>query len=60
MASRFWDSRARWKRVWIGATAFALYVVAGFLLVPALVKWQLLKQLPPLTHRQAAVRQVPD
>jgi len=58
MASRFWDSRARWKRVWIGATAFALYVVAGFLLVPALVKWQLLKQLPPLTHRQAAVRQV--
>src|SRR5262249_7149262 len=32
--------------------------LAGFLLIPALVKWQLLKQLPPATHRLAAVRQV--
>jgi len=39
-------------------TALALYALAGFLLVPALVKWQLVKQLPSLTHRQTAVRQV--
>ncbi len=58
MAARFWDSRARRKWVWIGAAGCALYVVAGFLLVPALIKWQLLRQLPALTHRQAVVRQV--
>ncbi|MHB9005684.1 MAG: DUF748 domain-containing protein [Limisphaerales bacterium] len=48
--------RRRWC---IGiAIGFALYSLSGFLLLPWLVKSQLLKQLPALTHRQVAVRQV--
>lgn len=35
-----------------------VYLLVGFFLVPALVKWQLQKQLPVATHRRAAVRQV--
>jgi hypothetical protein len=49
----------RWRKssLWLAA-AFLLYTLIGFLLVPALVKWQLVKQLPAATKRQAAVRQV--
>ena len=35
-----------------------LYAVIGFFVVPPIVKWQLHKQLPAYTHRQAAVQQV--
>jgi hypothetical protein len=35
--------------------AVGLYTLAGFFAVPALIKWQLQKQLPPTTHRVAAV-----
>jgi hypothetical protein len=38
--------------------AFALYSLAGFFLLPPLLKWQLVKRLPGITQRQAAVRQV--
>ncbi len=48
--------RRKWL-LWSGG-AFLLYTLGGFLLVPALVKWQLLKQLPPATHRLASVREV--
>ncbi len=36
----------------------AVYSVVGFLVAPALLKWQLRKQLPRITHRTASVRQV--
>ena len=35
-----------------------LYTVIGFLIVPAVVKSQMLKRLPPLTKRQAAIERV--
>jgi uncharacterized protein involved in outer membrane biogenesis len=34
------------------------YAVAGFLIVPAIIKSQMLKRLPSMTKRQAAVREV--
>jgi hypothetical protein len=46
----------RWRRgVLIG---LAIYAVLGFLILPAIIKWQLRKQLPALTQRQAEVKQV--
>lgn len=39
-------------------TAFVLYTVTGFFVVPAIVKSQLLKRLPVLTKRQASVNAV--
>ncbi len=38
--------------------AFVLYSLFGFLVLPPLIKWQMLKHLPDITKRQAAVRQV--
>src|ERR1041384_4100390 len=38
--------------------ALGIYTVAGFLVAPLLIKWQLVKQLPKFTHRQATVQQV--
>jgi hypothetical protein len=38
--------------------AFVLYLLAGFFLVPAILKWQMQKQLPAVTKRQAAVREI--
>lgn len=35
-----------------------VYAVLGFFILPAIIKWQLRKQLPALTHRQAEVKQV--
>jgi hypothetical protein len=34
------------------------YAVAGFFIVPAIIKSQMLKRLPSLTQRQAAIREV--
>jgi hypothetical protein len=48
--------RKRWLKR--GAIALVIYAVIGFLLVPAIVKWQLRKQLPTLTQRVAVVQQV--
>lgn len=50
---------SRWCKglVW-AAAAFLVYVLAGFFALPPIIKWQLLKRLPALTKRQAAVRQV--
>lgn len=48
--------RSRWVKV-VGIS-LVLYALLGFLVLPALVKWQLRKQLPVLTHRAAKVEQV--
>jgi hypothetical protein len=48
--------RKRWLKR--GAIALVIYAVIGFLIVPAIVKWQLRKQLPALTQRVAVVQQV--
>ena len=45
----------RQRRLLIGV---ALYTVIGFLILPAIIKWQLIKQLPKFTQRQAAVESV--
>jgi len=45
--------RLRWVVI-----ALLLYTVFGFFVAPAIIKSQLIKRLPGLTHRQAAVRQV--
>src|SRR5882672_5837678 len=38
--------------------AIALYTLLGFFVLPAVIKWQMLKRLPALTHRNVAVQQV--
>jgi hypothetical protein len=43
--------------IWAAGLVLA-YTVAGFFVVPAIIKWQMLKRLPDLTWRQAAVREV--
>ena len=48
--------RAKWlKRLGV---AVLLYTVVGFLVLPAIIKWQMVKQLPVFTHRAAAVEAV--
>ena len=46
------------RRLTIVATLLLLYTVTGFLIVPAVIKSQMLKRLPDLTHRQVTVDQV--
>ncbi len=43
--------------LWIAGLLLG-YTLVGFFLMPAIIKSQLLKRLPALTHRQAAIRQV--
>jgi uncharacterized protein involved in outer membrane biogenesis len=43
--------------LWTAGLALA-YTLAGFFLAPALIKSQMLKRLPALIHRQAAIREV--
>ena len=51
--------RSRWYKRLVWATAaFLVYTLVGFFVVPPLIKWQLLKRLPGITKRQAAIRQV--
>ena len=50
------SKRFKWLRRF--AVALVLYGLIGFFVVPAVIKWQMLKRLPGLTKRQAAVRQV--
>lgn len=38
--------------------ALGLYTILGFLVVPAMIKSQMLKRLPALTHRRVSVQQV--
>ena len=47
-------------RKWLvrGGVAFVCYLLAGFFLLPPILKWQMKKQLPEITKRQVAVRQV--
>ncbi|MBI3879178.1 MAG: DUF748 domain-containing protein [Verrucomicrobia bacterium] len=48
--------RRKWLRV--GAGALIFYTVFGFLILPAIIKWQIGKQVPPLTHRSVSVEKV--
>ena len=48
--------RERWARR--GLVAVVLYTVIGFFALPALIKWQMVKQLPKFTHREATVEAV--
>jgi hypothetical protein len=48
--------REKWLRRLV--IALALYTVLGFLILPAIIKWQLRKQLPKFTHREARVDSV--
>ncbi len=48
--------RAKWgRRV---ALTLIVYAIIGFFVLPVIIKWQLRKQLPTLTHRQAQVESV--
>ncbi|MGO8929415.1 MAG: DUF748 domain-containing protein [Limisphaerales bacterium] len=51
--------QSRWYRrlLWAGA-AFLVYVLVGFFILPPILKSQLVKRLPAITKRQAAIRQV--
>lgn len=42
----------------IALSGLLIYALLGFLILPAVLKWQLRKQLPLLTHRLAKVEQV--
>src|SRR5688572_13072135 len=54
---RSWtSSQRRW--VFGLALAFVAYSIIGFFILPPIIKWQLVKQLPKLTKRVAEVRQV--
>lgn len=48
------------QRRWVKVAIIGLlgYALCGFLVLPAVLKWQLRKQLPGLTHRLAKVDQV--
>ena len=50
---------SRWYKrlLWAGAV-YLVYVLAGFFILPPIIKSQLVKRLPVITKRQAAVRQV--
>jgi len=48
--------RARRRRRLV--VALVIYTVVGFLIAPAIIKWQLRQQLPALTHRPVTVQQV--
>jgi hypothetical protein len=51
--------QSRWYKrlLWAGAV-FLVYVLVGFFVLPLIIKSQLVKRLPGITKRQAAVRQV--
>ena len=51
--------QSRWYKrlLWAGAV-FLVYVLVGFFVLPPIIKAQLVKRLPAITKRQAAVRQV--
>jgi hypothetical protein len=49
----------RGRQSLVGAgLAFLAYSLVGFLLLPPIIKWQMVKRLPAITKRQAAVQQV--
>jgi len=48
--------RMRWVRILV--ILIVIYTLAGFFLVPAILKSQMLKRLPGLTKRQVSVEQV--
>ena len=56
MANTRSAKRVKWlKRL---AVVLFIYTIVGFFVVPAIIKWQMLKRLPALTKRQVEVKQV--
>jgi len=56
MAKRRQGAAGRWAiRI---AIVLVLYTVFGFLVLPAIIKSQMLKRLPALTHRRVAIQEV--
>ncbi len=53
LARSLWFKRTRWA-----AAVFLVYILLGFFVLPPVIKWQMLKRLPAITKRQAALRQV--
>ena len=60
MVYEYWKSLSRRRRQWVAwlGGLFLLYTLVGFLVLPALIRWQALKQLPAVLKREVAVRQV--
>jgi hypothetical protein len=56
MAKRRQGAAAKWA-MGIGIVLM-LYTILGFLVLPAVIKSQMLKRLPALTHRRVSVQQV--
>jgi len=56
MAGQRYGKGKKWA-IGLGV-AVLLYTVIGFLVVPAIIKSQMLKRLPALTHRRVAVQEV--
>src|SRR5271154_3851502 len=51
--------QGRAKKWMIGvAVAVGFYTVIGFFILPAIIKSQMLKRLPALTHRNVAIQEV--
>ena len=49
----------RWRKLGIWAAAILLlYTITGFFIVPAIIKSQMFKRLPAITHREAAIQSV--
>ena len=51
--------QSRWYKrlLWAGAASL-VYVLVGFFVLPPIVKSRLVKRLPPVTKRQAAVHEL--
>src|ERR1017187_10491684 len=56
MAKRRQEAARKWV-IGVGIVV-VLYTVVGFLVLPAVIKSQMLKPLPALTHRQVSIQQV--
>lgn len=48
----------RIRRRKIIASVLVTYTLVGFFVLPAIIKWQMLKRLPALTHRNVTIKQV--
>jgi hypothetical protein len=49
---------AQFKWLIRAAVVLVIYTLAGFFLLPAIIKWQMLKRLPAITKRAVAIKQV--
>ena len=53
------QKRPKWvKRLVILGALVVVYTITGFFIVPAIIKSQMLKRIPALTHREASIESV--